>query len=131
MRQPGGNINWERFREEVLTPFRQGAPFSYHPYDCQVQDFRDPISIMPNRLTVAEGSYSCHPKLWDDYDLHIFLSVSPDEQMRRIRARNGSDQAEVFQQKWIPLEERYFQTFQIAQRCELCFDEKGWGDCSA
>ncbi len=39
LRQPGGNIDWERFREEVLTPFRQGAPFSYRPYDCQVQTF--------------------------------------------------------------------------------------------
>ena len=126
LRQPGGNIDWERFREEVLTPFRLGVPFSYRPYDCHLQDFREPISVIPNRLTVVEGSYSCHPELWDYYDLHIFLSASPDEQLRRIQERNGPDQAKVFQQKWIPLEEWYFQAFQIAQRCELCFDEKGW-----
>lgn len=124
LRQPGGNIDWERFREEVLIPFRRGVPFSYRPYDCHMQDFREPVRIMPDRLTVVEGSYSCHPKLWSNYDLHIFLSVSPNEQLRRIQARNEPDQARVFQQKWIPLEERYFQAFQIAQRCELCFDEK-------
>lgn len=75
---------------------------------------------------MVEGSYSCHPELWGDYDLHIFLSISPDEQLRRIQARNGSDKVRDFQWKWIPLEERYFQTFQIAQRCELSFDEKSW-----
>ena len=124
LRQPGGNVDWERFREEVLTPFRQGVPFSYRPYDCHLQDFREPVRMIPDRLIVVEGAYSCHPELWNDYDLHIFLSVAPDEQMRRIRARNGADQAMVFQRKWIPLEERYFQTFRIAQRCELCFAEK-------
>ncbi len=41
-------------------------------------------------------------------------------------ARNGSDKVRDFQWKWIPLEERYFQAFQIAKRCELCFDEKSW-----
>ena len=126
LQQPGGNIDWERFREEVLTPFRNGVPFSYRPYDCHTQDFREPVRIIPDRLTVVEGSYSCHPELWDHYDLHIFLSVSPDKQLRRIQARNGPDQAEVFQQKWIPLEERYFEAFQIAKRCEICFDEKSW-----
>ncbi len=126
LRQPGGNIDWGRFREEVLNPFRHGVPFSYRPYDCHLQDFREPISVIPNRLTVADGSYSCHPKLWDYYDLHIFLSVSQDEQLSRIQARNGPNQAKIFQQKWIPLEERYFQAFQIAQRCELCIDEKCW-----
>lgn len=124
LRQPGGNIDWERFREEVLTPFRQGVPFSYRPYDCHIRDFQEPVRIMPDRLTVVEGSYSCHPELWSDYDLHIFLSISPDEQLRRIQARNGSDKMRDFQWKWIPLEERYFQAFQIAKRCELCFDEK-------
>ena len=124
LRQPGGNVDWERFREEVLTPFRQGVSFSYRPYDCHIRDFREPVRVIPDRLIVVEGAYSCHPELWGDYDLHIFLSVAPDEQMRRIRARNGAEQAMVFQRKWIPLEERYFQAFRIAQRCELCFDEK-------
>ena len=126
LRQPGGNVDWERFRAEVLTPFRQGVPFSYRPYDCHIRDFQEPVRIIPDRLTVVEGSYSCHPELWGDYGLHIFLSISPDEQLRRIQARDGSDKARDFQWKWIPLEERYFQSFQIAQRCELCFDEKSW-----
>lgn len=126
LRQPGGNVDWERFREEVLTPFQRGTPFSYRPYDCHVRDFQESVRIIPDRLTVVEGSYSCHPELWGNYNLHIFLTISLDEQLRRIQVRNGADKVRDFQQKWIPLEERYFQTFQIAQRCELCFDEENW-----
>ena len=71
---------------------------------------------------VVEGSYSCHPALWDNYDLHVFLTLSPSEQMERITRREGADRAVIFRDRWIPMEEKYFKTFQIAQQCELCFD---------
>lgn len=124
LRQPGGNVDWERFREEVLLPLRRGAPFDYLPYDCHTQTLKDPVKVEPKRLTIVEGSYSCHPELWDFYDLHIFLTISPEEQLRRIRQRNGERALEVFQNKWIPLEERYFEAFQIEQRCESCFQNE-------
>ena len=67
---------------------------------------------------MVEGSYSCHPELWDHYDLHIFVSVDLQEQIKRILRRNGS-YAAVFREKWIPLEERYFAAFDLENRCEL------------
>lgn len=126
LRQPGGNVDWERFQEEFLFPFRQGVLFSYRPYDCHTQSFQKAVWIKPDRLTVVEGSYSCHPELWDNYNLHIFLSISPEEQLRRIQARNGPEGWKVFQEKWIPLEEQYFEALKIPQRCEFCFDEESW-----
>ena len=45
LQQPGGNVDWERFREEVLIPFRQGISFSYRPYDCHTRDFREAVQI--------------------------------------------------------------------------------------
>ena len=121
LRQPGGNVDYERFREEVLLPLKQGLPFSYRPYDCRTQKFREPVWVEPDTVAVVEGSYSCHPELWDFYDLHIFLTVSPEEQRLRIRRRNGEKGLEIFQNKWIPLEERYFEAFRIEQRCAFSF----------
>ena len=72
-----------------LLPLKQGLPFSYRPYDCRTQKFREPVWVEPDTVAVVEGSYSCHPELWDFYDLHIFLTVSPEEQRLRIRRRNG------------------------------------------
>lgn len=121
LNQPGGNVDYERFAEEVFIPLRLRETFSYRPYDCHTQKLTDPIRIMPHPITIVEGSYACHPTLWERYDLHIFLTVEPGEQLRRICMRNGEDCVKRFQEKWIPLEEQYFLIYQIAKRCELCF----------
>lgn len=115
---PGENVDHERFLEEVLQPLEKGETFSYRPFDCSVMSLGAPITVLPGKLTVVEGSYSCHRSLWDHYDLHIFLTVDADEQMRRIAARNGA-RAEVFRQKWIPLEEAYFSAFQLEFKSDL------------
>lgn len=120
--QPGGNVDYQRFAQEVLLPWRKGEFFSYRPYDCHTQDWKKPISVRPGALAIAEGSYSCHPALWELSDLHIFLTLDPAVQQKRIEARNGLEGWKVFQSRWIPLEERYFKAYSLAKRCELSFD---------
>lgn len=115
---PGENVDHERFLEEVLLPLSRGASFSYRPFDCARMALDEPIPVTPGRLTLVEGSYSCHPALWKYYDLRIFLTVDPQEQMRRITARNPAS-AEAFRRKWIPLEEAYFSACDPERRCDL------------
>ena len=117
---PGGNIDFERFLEEVLLPLKRGeADVSYRPYDCHRQKMAAPVLLKPGEVCLIEGSYSCHPALWDMYDLHIFLSVDAREQMRRIIGRNGADGAKAFRERWIPLEEAYFAEYRVEERCEV------------
>ncbi len=119
---PGGNVDYERFYEEVMAPLKNGASeITYRPYDCHEQQLLKSISIKPSQIVLIEGSYSCHPKLWDFYSLRIFLTVNPDEQLRRIVQRSGQDSIGQFQERWIPLEEQYFTAYQIKERCDLCF----------
>ena len=119
--EPGGNVDYERFVNEVLIPLTQGRPFSYRPYDCQKQDFMEAIQIEPHYLNIIEGSYSCHPCFFDYYDLRIFLTINTTMQQSRISKRNGEVCAAQFTEKWIPLEERYFSAYSIEERCDLCF----------
>ena len=118
--EPGGNVDYERVLDEVMGPLRRGGDFTYRPYDCQRMDFGDAVSVEENKINVVEGSYSCHPALFDCYDLRIFLTVGPEEQSRRILERNGPVRAEEFRDKWIPYEERYFSAFDIEKRCDYC-----------
>lgn len=108
LQTPGGNVDYERFLEEVLLPLREHRDLSYRPYDCHSQLFHEPITVKANRITIIEGTYACHPALWEYYDLHIFLDVAAGEQQERIRKRNGLEGAAAFTEKWIPLEETYF-----------------------
>ena len=120
--EPGGNLDRERFLEEVMLPLKRRDAFLYRPYVPWEQRMGEPIRIEPRRVNILEGSYSCHPELYDSYDLRVFLTVDSAEQIRRIRQRNGEDGLAQFREKWIPMEERYFSAFGIPERCDMCFD---------
>jgi uridine kinase len=117
--QPGGNIDHERFLTDVLLMLKKGLPFAYRPFDCHTMSLQKPISLIPTNLTIVEGSYSCHPELWDYYTLHIFLDIDEALQRQRILARNGADGLAAFNTRWIPMEERYFDAFDLRRRCEV------------
>ncbi len=120
--KPGGNVDHERFREEILQPLRQGnCVISYRPYDCHMQMLLPPVTVNAAQIVIVEGSYSCHPALWQYYDLHVFLTVDPQKQLSRIAERN-SGSLQAFTGQWIPLEETYFQAAEIQKHCELCFE---------
>lgn len=115
---PGENVDHERFREEVLLPLVRGETVTYRPFDCARQELGEAVTLRTGGLTIVEGSYPCHRELWAHYDLRIFLTVDPEEQMRRIISRNG-DRAQSFRDKWIPLEEAYFSAFDLEKQCDI------------
>lgn len=119
MQEPGGNVDYERFREEVMLPLGRSQKFGYRAYDCGRMELSAEIPVEPGEIVIVEGSYSCHPVLWEFYDLRVFLDVEAGEQLRRIRIRNGEEALSRFRERWIPLEERYFAAFEIRERCDL------------
>ena len=44
--------------------------------------------------------------------------LAEEEQKRRIMARNGAEGLKVFLERWIPMEEQYFRTYMIRERCD-------------
>jgi len=121
LNEPGGNLDRERFLEEVILPIKAREAFSYCPYIPWEKRMGEAIQIEPCNVIIAEGSYSCHPELFDNYDLRIFLTVSESERLRRIEKRNGKEKLVEFQEKWIPMEEKYFSAFNVENRCDLWF----------
>ena len=126
---PGGNIDHERFLEEVLIPLCRGEVVSYRPFSCATQALGEPISVPAASVILVEGSYACHPCLRDHYGLRIFLTVNPEEQMHRLRLRNGA-YAEVFRDRWIPLEESYFGACDVQNCCHVVMDTSGAEACA-
>ena len=118
--EPGGNIDYERFYSEVLIPLEINLDFSYTPFDCKTQKQGSPVFIKNNKITIIEGTYSCHPNFNEHLDLKIFVDIDEETQMKRIISRNGNDEALVFKKKWIPLEELYFSAFNIKENCNIC-----------
>lgn len=117
--QPGGNVHYERFAEEVLPGLTSGAPFTYRVFDCSVMDFQGVCEIPAASVRIVEGSYAHHPALGDYAQLRVFTDISPEDQMARILLRNGPQMAEMFRTRWIPMEERYFEAYSIREQADL------------
>ncbi len=116
---PGENVDHERFEEEILIPLSQGKAFVYYPFDCERMCVSETgIKAQKKPVTVIEGSYSQRSDLRKYYDLNVFLTVDPDEQIRRIIARNPSKE-QAFREKWIPLEEAYFKAFDVEDNADI------------
>lgn len=118
--QAGGNVDYERFTDEVLVPINKGKTASYHPFSCRSGAFGAEISVSPDKLSVVEGSYSCHPMMRKYYDLRVFLSVPYEEQLKRLRSRNPVNYND-FVERWIPYEEKYFSECEVEVNCSLSF----------
>ena len=119
--EPGGNVDYERFREEVAGR-EPGSAIRWRPFDCAAQALGAWQTAGPKPLTVVEGSYSLHPTLRSAYDLKVFLAIDPERQSARILARNGAEKHRRFIEEWIPLENAYFSALDIRSLCDLAFD---------
>ena len=115
----GENVDHERFLSEVMIPLSKGENFSYRPFSCKIQSLLPPVEVQPKRVSIVEGSYACHSSLFEYYHLRVFSDVDSSEQMARITARNGKEGAERFASLWIPLEEKYFERFDVENKCHV------------
>ncbi len=115
----GGNVDRERFLEEVLIPLSEKRAVCYRKFDCSAQTLGNPITVAPKKLTFVEGAYSMHPMLQKYYDFSLFLDVDSECQRERILVRNSEGLAKRFFDEWIPYEKRYFSETQIKKRCNM------------
>ncbi len=88
--EPGGNVDRERVLEEVLAPLRENRPAVYRPYDAHKPAMLEPVHLEPSPVTIIEGSYSCHPALWNYYDARGAGGAAPAHRgPQRLRETGG------------------------------------------
>jgi len=119
--EPGGNIDHERFYEEIIVGIRSKKPFSYRIYDCRNDTLGPLISVEPKAINVVEGSYSMRPEFIDLYDIKVFMKIDKQEQSRRILERSGSRLHKRFMEEWIPMEDEYFAAYDIPRKADLVY----------
>ncbi len=117
LNEPGGNMDRERLKAEVLESISKGEQITYRPFDCKTMSLKNAVSVLPGKLNVIEGAYSMHPELESFYDLSVFLDIDPETQRQRILKRG--ERAEMFFTRWIPMEKRYFDELNVKERCDI------------
>ena len=120
--QPGGNVDYERFFAQVLSPLSRGEPVRYQPYRCHSGTLEAARTIPPAPLAVVEGVYSLRPEFQPLYQVKCFLSAPWPVREARLLERCGPEGLERFRTLWIPLEDRYFQVFSISDACDTILE---------
>jgi uridine kinase len=119
LKEAGGNIHYERLFDEVINGIKSGEAFSYGVFDCKSMSVIREEAVCPTAITIVEGVYSQHPFFGDVYDLKIFCDINANLQRDRVIARNGVEMHKKFESEWIPMEEKYFKTFNIMEKCDF------------
>lgn len=117
--QPGGNIHYERFLEEVIRYIKRRDDFSYRRFDCSVMDYGAKVEIESKPLMIIEGAYSQHIEYRSVYDLKVFFDIDPRMQQEMILNRNGQEMFGMFHDVWIPMEEKYFANSEIQDKSDM------------
>ncbi len=120
---PGGNMDMLRIRESILKPAILGEEIVYQKYFCREDRLFDPVVVAPKPFLVVEGSYSQHPTLTEFYDKKIFLTCSEETQRIRLIDREG-DRFRFYEQRWIPMEERYYKAYAIREHADHVVETK-------
>ena len=121
---PGGNVDIERFIRDVLPRVLAGAVVPLERYDCHLDELLPPVEVAPRPVSIIEGAYSLHPLLKPYYDIKVFCKIAPALQRARILVRNGEEMLELFESRWIPLENRYFEAYSVEQSCDYIVSVK-------
>lgn len=121
METPGENIHWERFMEEVWKPLSAGEAFAYRRFDCQRGDYGVYRRFLPAVVNIIEGAYSMRPG-YIKYDMGVFFESSSEIQLERVLKRSGPVKLEEFRNRFIPMENRYIELYDIKSHAELSFD---------
>lgn len=118
LNMPGGNLDWERMKEEVFDHLSEAYITSNH-YDCSIETLQVRQSVVRKPYIIIEGVYSMLPVFESYYDIVIFLDVDAKTQKQRILQRSNERMLQRFVSEWIPLEEVYFKAFSIREKADF------------
>ena len=110
---PGGNCDAERQAQQVVIPFKEGLPVRYRRYDCMSDALLPEEQLPDSRVLILEGSYCNLPILREHADVCLFLDTPWDVRNARLLARESARSLQQFYDRWIPLENAYFDAYRL------------------
>lgn len=112
-----GNIDLKRFKEEIVNHLNEPS-LEYRVFSCKEQKIVSSTILDNKQLTIVEGSYSLNPYFNRYYDLSIFMKIDSETQIKRLKERNKENYQD-FINKWVVLENKYNNFYQIEQKSML------------
>ena len=115
----GRDFDWERLRDQVLTPIREGRSAHYQRYDWETDTLAEWHTISASDAVLVEGVYTMRRELTHLYDLKIWVECPRAIRLARGIARDGEQARTIWEQDWMPKEDYYVKTHLPHDRADL------------
>ena len=103
----GCDFDWERLRDQVLTPIREERSAHYQRYDWETDLLAEWHTISASDAVLVEGVYTMRRELTHLYDLKIWVECPRAIRLARGIARDGEKSRTIWEQDWMPKEDNY------------------------
>ncbi len=115
----GCDFDWERLRDQVLTPIKAGCSTHYQRYDWETDVLAEWRTISASDVVLVEGVYTMRRELTNLYDLKIWVECPRAIRLARGIARDGEKARTIWEQDWMPKEDDYIKTHLPRERADL------------
>ena len=115
----GCDFDWERLRDQVLTPIREGRSAHYQRYDWETDVLAKWHTISASDAVLVEGVYTMRRELTHLYDLKIWVECPKAIRLARGIARDGEKARTIWEQDWMPKEDYYIKTHLPRESADL------------
>jgi uridine kinase len=103
----GGDFDWQRLRDDVLIPLREGRSARYSSYDWNANVLAGMREVPPGGVVLVEGVGSTRNELAALYDVRIWVECPRAVRLSRGLARDGAASRARWERDWMPAEDRY------------------------
>ena len=106
----GAEFELSRLRTEVLEPILRGEEAEYYAFSWELKTrLPEPRLVRPEGVIVIEGVCALHALFRDAYDLRVWVEAPRELRLARAIARDGEGARRIWEERWMPSEERYVQ----------------------
>jgi len=116
----GYNLDWERLRNEVITPLREGRGTRFQLYDWEKDGPGRWQTQEPVGVVIIDGVFALRNELVSLYDLRIWLRCPRATRVSRLLGRGDTPQDEI--DDWLPVEDRYLEAHKPENAADLVID---------
>jgi uridine kinase len=103
----GRDFDWQRLREQVLSPLSAGIAARYQALDWDAERLAGWHEVESGGIVVVEGVYSIRSELSHFYDLRIWVECPADVRLHRGLLRDGESARARWVDAWMPVENAY------------------------
>ncbi len=117
--RPGEEMDFDRFGEEIVTPFLEKRPIVYTRVHPVTGEPLARLALPEGQMYVVEGLYATHPLIPDFYDLRIFCEVDKETQRQRLSEGGHSPvTGEGLERQRV-----YFETYMTKELSDIVLNE--------